>query len=589
MDLQRFKLAKKMFEEKVSIDDSESDLKSVYEYLHAINEEPLNEGLFSGIFRWYKLNFSSRALKMKKMGAEYFDWLMKEYKSTYKKDKWNDTPLESFLKRETPSSDIEQQLKELAKDDAEYLTLAKQIILENRIKAKKTFCQEQLGADDKLTRHYAEEEVSTTKDVKRTLAKMSRKDAGKFEFYVNELKDRIREDGKNLEIAAKLASGISMFAQNRKLRYGTDFTAEDLFAAYDNAEKEYLRANPDMNDAKGAEYLYSIRCAKTPEMLKLETLSAEDIKRQVDKIRQALEEIGVDTENDEHWGLIELYLMQRDLKSQQDVLELIREKVTALSAEDLNDFSNDVETELGDITSKNMTPDEEQSAVDTLETKLKGTKPKNAETSEKPVEEKPVEEKPVEEKPAEEPAAASTGLGEVGQKLTEEIKARPVHLLEGIKDYLFAVASATKKGEKFVWNPAAKRTFTAIKSGLNDPNNGIPAELVEQAQLYMRKNSQEQILFPAEWERSDMLTQEIFNKCLDDTKFKKATESLFSDYSTGLSMWNESLEKSDNDTQKELTSKAFFAALFKDKKGFEEPLEKEKVKELMGETFSYYL
>jgi hypothetical protein len=96
-------------------------------------------------------------------------------------------------------------------------------------------------------------------------------------------------------------------------------------------------------------------------------------------------------------------------------------------------------------------------------------------------------------------------------------------------------------------------------------------------------------LFPAEWERSDMLTQEIFNKCLDDTKFKKAAESLFSDYSTGLSMWNESLEKSDNDTQKELTSKAFFAALFKDKKGFEEPLEKEKVKELMGETFSYYL
>lgn len=618
MDIQRFKLVKKMYLENGDINESEissEELRSVKEFFQTKleAEESLNEGFLHSIVSWFKRNYSSRAVKMKRLGNDYYKWLMEEFKSMYKKDKYNDTPLESFLKRETPSSDIEQQIKDIARDDVDYQELAKKVILENRIKAKKTFCQSQLGANDPLTKKYEEEEIGAAKDRTRMMAKMSRKDAGKFGYNFSELKDYIVKDGRDPHIASILASGISIFAQNRKLRNGTDFDAESMKKMYDEGEGELIRKNKDYDNIEGAEYMSSVRCAKTAELLGMEKMTADDLERAVQKIQTTLTDFLQEFKQElrDHWGIVQLYLMQRTQQAQKEVLNKLREEMKDMSDKDMDDFSDKIETELEDIDDKHLDADSEEAAVDNLETKLKkiradvatqnGSEDKPEEevkdtppeatpaSTEEPASGDSEKEMPSTETPAEDEDDDGSEHGPQGEKLIEATKARPVHLLDGIRDYVFAVSTATLKGEKYVWNPIAKKTYTAIHSGLNHATTGIPKELVQQALKYLSPSNPDLVKSRNDDEiigfKSSPTAKPIFN----DDMIKKAAKALFDDYSLGLHVWKKDVEKADEDTLRELVSLDFFATLFRDKGGSEEPLDKEKVQELMGKTFTDFV
>lgn len=572
-----------------SLKDSES--WAVFEFLQErYQNEPLNEGLISSIVSWYRRNFSPRATKIKKLAKQYYEWLMSEYNATYKKAD-DDTPLEAFLKKEKISSDIEQQILDTASDHEDYAALAKKVILESKIRAKKDFSKKILGSEAELTRQYASQLAGASEEVNDAMKNLSREDARRFEFDLKTLRERIKKDGKRPETAARIASGIMVFAQNRKLEMFRDYSPEELWKEYERGEKIYLSVTPSLNNEKGAEYMFSIRASKDPNLMKLSRMLAKQIKEEVDKINQSLLDVGVDVEGEglrKYWGLIELYLKQSDPESQQKTLDVIREKVKEMSDGEKEEFASDVEEDLNDISQTTQDPEREaekvadlrQSMSQSASTGSQERKPWRSYKGKRRKQEKWKEKQrqkngegrssaPDSSKPAQE----ESSFGPVAAKLIDALIEKPDPVYEGMKDYIIALATVEDRNGKLVWNSVAKATETAIKSGLNDPNKGIPAELVEQAKKYV----------------TDMNAENPLASKFDERLLKSSADALFADYKTGLKIWEDSLEKADEETQKELASKAFFAALFKDKKGTSEPLTEEKVKEHMGNSFEFYL
>lgn len=579
---------------------SDSESQAVYEFLQDRYEnEVLNEGLISSIVSWFRRNFSARASKIKKLGKEYYDWLMSEYNATYKKND-DDTPVEAFLKKEKISSDIEQQILDTASDHEDYAELAKKTISECKIRAKKDFCKKILGDDAELTRQYSSMQSAAADEVNQAMKNLSREDAKRFEFDLKNLRERIKKDGKKIEVAAKVAAGIMVFAQNRKLEMYRDYSPEELWKEYERGERIYLSVTPSMNNMKGAEYMFSIRASRDPDLMKISRLLAKQIKEEVLKINQALLDVGVDTDGEgmeRYWGLIELYLKQRDPESQRRVLDTIREKVKEMTPADVEEFAAEVEEDLADIAQNTQDPEKEEEKVEQLEKKiasepaerpktkagnlrgLRGKKRREEKWKQKQAARRNAAEPEKEtdaaaEAPAE-PANSheESAFGPVANKLIETLIADSSPILEGMKDYIVALVTAEKKNDKYVWSPVAKATDTVIRSGLNDPHKGISPELIEQAKQYV----------------DSLNTENPFESKFNERIFKEAAENLFVDYKTGLDIWEESLEKSDEETQKELMAKAFFAMLFKDKKGTTASLDKEKVKEHMSKSFEFYL
>jgi hypothetical protein len=478
----------------------------------------------------------------------------------------------------------------------DYVALAKKMILECKIKAKKDFSKKILGEEAELTKYYGSQLAGASEEVNQAMKNLSREDAKRFEFDLKTLRERIKKDGKRIETAAKLASGIMVFAQNRKLEMFRDYSPEELWKEYERGERIYMSVTPSMNNEKGAEYMYSIRASKDPELLKLSRLLAKQIKEEVQKINQSLLDVGVDVEGEgmnKYWGLIELYLKQRDPESQQKTLDIIREKVKEMSPGEKEEFATDVEEELQNIAQDTQDPEVEEQKIDDLKRDIQKEKPETSNTSrgqeswrnhrgKKRRQEKWKEKQrnraaaqpgSQPEQPKDTPEQEESAFGPVAKKLIESLIEEPKPILEGMKDYIVALVTAEERNGKLVWSPVARSTDTAIKSGLNDPNKGISSDLIEEAKKYIVEINNENPL------------ESKFHTILLD----KSAEALFADYKTGLKIWEDSLEKSDEETQKELASKTFFASLFKDKKGTSEPLSEEKVKEHMGKSFEFYL
>jgi hypothetical protein len=365
MRFNEFQRARKLVKENAN---AESLLESsIYSFLVEKEEEVLNEGIISAIVGWFKRNFSPRAMKLKALAQDYYKWMLNEFTATYKGSE-DETELERFYKTEKVSDDIEDKMLKVAEDDDEYRKLAEALILEYKIRAKKDFASQVLGAGNNLSKTLGDDLNASTKRVNDIMTDLSKEDAAKFKKNLLDLKVYIKKQGKWSEKqATTLASGIMTFSQNRKNTNYVEMTMEDLQKEYDKGESPWFSVNSNMKNDKGIEYVFSIRSLTgNSDLMKKNKLTGKDIQDQVDLIDKDLKSAGIDVSSPKQWGYVELYLKQLSADSRKDVLEKIKKAVEGKTPEEIESGSTQIEKTL-DKTDNADTPQEVQEVVDDAE------------------------------------------------------------------------------------------------------------------------------------------------------------------------------------------------------------------------------
>ena len=258
MRFQEFKEARDLYlKENVKTEG----LESVYEFLDGRydRDEAINESFLKTIGAWLKKNFSPKAIKIRSLGQDYHNWLSKEFDAEYRES--DDKEMDRFLSRERVSSDIEDEIESVAGDDETYRKLAKQVILTNRIKAKKEFVSKKIGKDSDIYEKYESQERSSMRKEDDLLDEMSEEALKKAKLVYDDLRDHIKKDGVDKDVAARLANGIIIFMQQR-LPDDEQLKIEDCKKEYDLTEKLYFNRHKEMNSKEGARIIYLIRTAK---------------------------------------------------------------------------------------------------------------------------------------------------------------------------------------------------------------------------------------------------------------------------------------------------------------------------------------
>jgi hypothetical protein len=282
MRFQEFKEARDLYlKENVKTEG----LESVYEFLDGRydRDEAVNESFLKTIGAWLKKNFSPKAIKIRSLGQDYHNWLSKEFDAEYRES--DDKEMDRFLSRERVSSDIEDEIESVAGDDETYRKLAKQVILTNRIKAKKEFVSKKIGKDSDIYEKYETQERSSMRKEDDLLDEMSKEALKKAKPVYDDLRDHIKNDRVNEDVAARLAYGIIKFIQQR-LPADKELKIEDCKEEYDLTEKLYFNKHKEMNSKEGARIIFLIRTSDSTEI----TAISPPLK--VKKLSDIIEKIG---------------------------------------------------------------------------------------------------------------------------------------------------------------------------------------------------------------------------------------------------------------------------------------------------------
>jgi hypothetical protein len=560
MKLETFKIARELYL-KEQLDKESNEV--LYEFLsnRYADQGMLNEGIFSSMVSWFKRNFSPRASKIKTLGKEYYDWLMSEYNSTYKGGD-SESALDSFLRNEKVSTDIETQIEDAAGEDETYQDLAKKTILKYRVAAKKDFAKKVAGEKSEITKRYATEFTKVNNDVEDTISSLSADDAKNFKDMLKQLSTFIQKDGKSSDVAGLVASGILIFFQNRKMINVEDYDLEKVQKEYRQGEKVWFSVNSSLNNIKGAEYMYAIRSYKGEKELKLKTMTGSALNSQYEQINDLLKDAGVNPDRD--WGLVQLFLSNRTDKERENSLTLIKDKLASMDDEAKAALSRDIEKKIDDIEDNN--PDDinaKEEQINSLENSLK-SEPKKTEKEE----EKPEEEKPEEESKEKQEEKKESGESE---RLIEEVKKKPDTILSAIKGYVIPVAASVEKDGKFILpNGMSKELSDLIKPKF--PTNVVDAELVKSMKdTYIEK----------------LDSKNIKRTTLKKGMLKKSAESLFFDYKKCLELWKNPISNASPEDKELLKSSEIFFEMIAAKNGSPEPAKD--IKESYASVFSTYV
>jgi hypothetical protein len=564
MKFNEFKIARKII-----LEHKESDIEeSIYEFIAYKYENELNEGILSSVVSWFKRNFSPTAVKLKSLASEYYKWLTNEFTATYKGGD-DETSLERFYKTEKVSDDIEDKILKTAGDDESYRKLAEELILEYKIRAKKDFSTNILGAGNNLTKEFERELGSSSERVNDIMNELSREDVTKFKKNLNDLKLYIKKQGKwSDRQAGVLASGIMTFAQNRKNANYTEFSPIDLQREYDKGESPWFSVNSNMKNSKGVEYCFSIRALSgDASLMQKNKLLGKDIADQVNKIIVSLKSVGVDPAKEEEWGYVELYLKQLTVNERINILAQIKSSIKDKSDEQKALQAEEISTAL-EKTAEDETLDQVNATINDAEKIL--SRPTQEKPTEKPesTETEASETKPTENKPDEEIKSVDTSS--IVNRLKETQK---TIVFDPLKDIIFTIGSAIKDDRgKFVFNNEikTKKTETAMKIPVDPDKIGIPAEYVEQAKKYIKSVKEGDIL----------------NSKLNEKLINVAAKSLLQDI--------ENIAKLSDDNMKEIMNlsdndfKFFVLRLLNDKKLSDQPVPTDKIKEVFKDTLTHY-
>jgi len=164
------------------------------------SEEALDESWLGDLARKY---LSPKGRKLMKIAKEYYEWLSREYKSTYKPSgKKGEKELEEFLSKELISDDLKGQADLLAGDSKEYQKLAANLLLEYRLKAKKEFVSDVLGKGSDLFKKFLQQEDRQAQETKKAIKEAASKKADKS----NPILKKIKEMDEGIHGVVKLVS-----------------------------------------------------------------------------------------------------------------------------------------------------------------------------------------------------------------------------------------------------------------------------------------------------------------------------------------------------------------------------------------------
>lgn len=572
MKFNEFKRARKLIIE--NREEAHLLESTVYEFVNDKYVDTINEGVFSSVISWFKRNFSPTAFKIKSLAKDYYAWLTNEFTATYKGSD-DETALEKFYKTEKVSDDLEDKILKVAGDDENYRQLAEELILEYKIRAKKDFASKILGPGSNLNKTLERDLAASTGRVNNIMNDLSKEDTVKFKKNLTDLKAYIKKQGKwSDKQATTLASGIMIFAQNRKIENYVDMPLEDLMKEYDKGEAPWFSVNSAMKNDKGIDYCFSIRSlVGDPELMKKNKLTGKDIADQVAKIVTNLNSANVDVESPSEWGYVELYLKQQNVEERKIVLDQITKSIANKSAEEKKMIASELEKAL-EKTDLMDTPEEVKSAVDNAEKIL--DKPEKAEKGEKteaPAETGDSATEP-EAKPETTEATPEVKESEIVKKIENRIKEnQPILVFNPLKDIILTIGTAVKDERgKIVFNPAvkAKKTETALKVPVDPEKQGISPEYVETAKTYLESVKEGDVL----------------NSKIKASAVNKAAQSLLSDIKAIANSSENSGTEIANLSDEDF--KFFVLRLLNDKKLSPEPVSPEKIDTVFGDTIKHY-
>jgi hypothetical protein len=560
MNLESFKKARESyFNESLNKEEAEE----LYEFFTEkyFFAESLNEGIFTSMVNWFKRNFSPKASKIRSLGNDYKSWLLAEYNSSYKGD--DENSLDKFLKSEKISSDIEEKINATAGDDDTYQMLAKNVILENKIKAKKEFSTKILGSDSKLTREYASAADKASSDVENVLEDLSSEDTKTFKERLKELTVFIKKDGKNSEISSKLASGIMIFLQNRKNLIFKDYSATDAEKEYTDGEKVLLSVKKNLNNKRGAEIIYSIRSFKDKVFLESK-IDAKVLSKELEKIETDLKDVGVDMEK--NWGLAELYLRQPSDLERKKTLDFLKEKVQKMSDEQKEKLAEETEKQIDQIDQQTDDLEKQQQGLDKIESQL--SKQSEEKTPEKAAEDeketKSGESKEDSEKPAEEEKENKAS------KAAEKIKAASDHLTKTIENAVVSMSSAIEKNGKFYLSPKLpNKSIIKQVYSTSDPLDPSLIEFIKKT--YIVDNEDE------------------MNPKFNEEAISKAAESFKQDLLALVDKYKEAIENAPDEEVTDLFSDSSLVQMFLAKSASVDEVKPEEFEKIFFPIVKYWI
>jgi ribosomal protein S17E len=564
MDLNSFKsLREKYLNESLEYNEN----PRLYEFLSSKYDQPVNEGIFNSVINWFKRNFSPTARKIQDLGVEYYDWLMAEYNATYKGNDTDEKEIDKFLKAEKISSDIEQQINDVAGDSEAYKELAKKVITKYKMKAKKDFSTKLLGPESLVTQGYSKSYGVADKDLKLQTDEMTAEGAKTFNKLATEVETKIKSQGKTREIAKLISLGLMQFFQNRLSIKKMKYSLDDIMKEYDKGEDALMASDKFFNTYKGAQLLYAARIFQydwyTKDNSEM-TLSGKQLDKWIKKALQDLEDIGIENPK-ELWGFTLLYVSQRNSKEAKETLDLIEKSIEGKNEEELQEMSKDLETKVNEALKEANTVESQTLLVNKIE--------KDLETEEKADDKKessPEDDTQDQEKKKETDEPDEKDFPKV-KKLVEELSDDQTKkaAFSIVQFALKAIATAEVKGDKVYMNS------NFIKDPLfTDDQKGIPTAFDLEGEQIMMDGKAMTSSQLEEIKKEYGLEVEEGGKVKYNENVQKASDALLQDFVNCVKLFKDRVENARDNEVAYLKSPNFVTSMFvKGKKFSKDPIE----------------
>ena len=234
-----------------SVKNGVPEVEKIREWLE--ETERLDEGIFSSIWRWLKRNLSPTARKLYKLADEFESELEAELRAEYGKIR-DSKDLASKMRASYAgriSGDIEERMSIEAGDDDVYRDLARELVNERTLKAKKRVLGSFKGIlDDGVRRRLATEWDDELEKSEGRIKKLFVGEEERYEKISNEL-SRMVESNKSLfssvirTLSQKeyMLRSVIAYAKFKAEKSGKEVTAKSAFEvakAYAKLAKEML-------------------------------------------------------------------------------------------------------------------------------------------------------------------------------------------------------------------------------------------------------------------------------------------------------------------------------------------------------------
>lgn len=540
-----------------------SENPRLYEFFSNKYDIPLNEGIFNSVVNWFRKNFSPTARKIQNLGIEYYNWLTSEYEATYKGGEDDESELSKFLKSEKISSDIEQQINDVAGDVEAYKELARKTIAKYKIKAKKDFSNSLLGPKSYVTQEFDKSYTIADKDLRAQQEEMTAEQSKTFKKLVGEVENKIKSQGNQRDVSRLLALGLMQFFQTRLTERKMKYSLNEIMSEFDKGEDSVMASNKFFKTYKGAQMLYAARIFwhdwYNKDMKREDggmTLPGAKLAEWINKSIQNLKDVGI-KDPMTLWGFTLLYISQRNAKEASDTLNLIQNIVEGKSEDELLKISEELEKKVNDVLKNSNTVESQNLMIDKLE--------KNVEAEEKSNNTKEEDKKEREEFDEKNFPKAFKLIKELDDNQTKEAAFSIV--LFALK----SLATAKIKGKYvrlsdfYKKDPKYTNSKTGIMTAFSTDGNNLK---------YDGELMTPEIL--AELRKEYGL--EINNK--GEMKYnqnaKKAAESLLTDITNCIKLFKDQIEKSEDNRISYIKTQRFVTTMFIAKKNFsKEPVTSE--------------